>query len=243
MSEARTDTYQWDIENPQGYANAMGRYKTKRELAFLLAHVIGERQRILDVGGGSGRFAMPLAERGHDVTVVDISEDALRLLERRNHSRISTRCADFLAHTFDSQFDVVVSIEAIPSFTSIRLADLFAKIRSVLRPGGRFVFTELNSHSWRHALHTLRGSTLHALRGSKSTQYNVAGPNDYLAALWKAGFELVSIEGFVWMPFTVACNSRLVPLFESLERALHLNRWIGQSPWLLIAAQRAEGAR
>jgi len=30
-----------------------------------------------------------------------------------------------------------------------------------------------------------------------------------------------------------------VPLFESIERALHLNRWIGQSPWLLVAAQRS----
>ncbi|HEY9473255.1 MAG TPA: methyltransferase domain-containing protein [Mycobacteriales bacterium] len=38
---------------------------------------------VLDVGGGSGVFAVPLAELGHAVTVVDPSADALATLERR----------------------------------------------------------------------------------------------------------------------------------------------------------------
>lgn len=38
---------------------------------------------VLDVGGGSGVFAVPLAELGHEVTVVDPSADALATLERR----------------------------------------------------------------------------------------------------------------------------------------------------------------
>jgi SAM-dependent methyltransferase len=39
--------------------------------------------RVLDVGGGSGMFAVPLARLGHDVTVVDPSADALATLGRR----------------------------------------------------------------------------------------------------------------------------------------------------------------
>lgn len=38
---------------------------------------------VLDVGGGSGVFAVPIAELGHRVTVVDTSADALATLERR----------------------------------------------------------------------------------------------------------------------------------------------------------------
>jgi ubiquinone/menaquinone biosynthesis C-methylase UbiE len=38
---------------------------------------------VLDLGGGSGVFAVPLAELGHSVTVVDTSPDALATLERR----------------------------------------------------------------------------------------------------------------------------------------------------------------
>jgi SAM-dependent methyltransferase len=38
---------------------------------------------VLDVGGGTGGFAVPLAELGHRVTVVDPSPDALASLQRR----------------------------------------------------------------------------------------------------------------------------------------------------------------
>jgi S-adenosylmethionine-dependent methyltransferase len=43
----------------------------------------GTPLRVLDVGGGSGMFAVPLARLGHDVTVVDPSADALATLGRR----------------------------------------------------------------------------------------------------------------------------------------------------------------
>jgi S-adenosylmethionine-dependent methyltransferase len=43
----------------------------------------GTSLRVLDVGGGSGMFAVPLARLGHQVTVVDPSADALATLRRR----------------------------------------------------------------------------------------------------------------------------------------------------------------
>ncbi|MDQ1748378.1 MAG: hypothetical protein QOD07_2641 [Frankiaceae bacterium] len=43
----------------------------------------GRPVRIVDAGGGSGGFAVPLAELGHDVVVVDPSPDSLAALERR----------------------------------------------------------------------------------------------------------------------------------------------------------------
>jgi SAM-dependent methyltransferase len=43
----------------------------------------GTPLRVLDVGGGSGMFAVPLARLGHSVTVVDPSADALATLARR----------------------------------------------------------------------------------------------------------------------------------------------------------------
>jgi SAM-dependent methyltransferase len=39
--------------------------------------------RVVDLGGGTGGLAVPLAELGHEVTVVDPSPDALAALERR----------------------------------------------------------------------------------------------------------------------------------------------------------------
>ena len=38
---------------------------------------LGRPLRVLDLGGGTGGTAVPLAAAGHDVTVVDPSPDAL----------------------------------------------------------------------------------------------------------------------------------------------------------------------
>jgi SAM-dependent methyltransferase len=55
---------------------------------------------ILDAGGGTGGFAVPLAELGHRVTVVDPSPDALAALERRvAEAGVSARVRAFQADT------------------------------------------------------------------------------------------------------------------------------------------------
>ncbi|SDT63791.1 methyltransferase [Actinoplanes derwentensis] len=43
----------------------------------------GRELTVFDVGGGTGGFAVPLAEAGHRVTVIDASPDALAALTRR----------------------------------------------------------------------------------------------------------------------------------------------------------------
>jgi len=43
----------------------------------------GRGARVVDIGGGTGGFAVPLAESGHRVLVVDPSPDALAALARR----------------------------------------------------------------------------------------------------------------------------------------------------------------
>jgi SAM-dependent methyltransferase len=55
-----------------------------RELGRAMAgRETGTALRIVDVGGGTGGFAVPLAKVGHEVTVVDASPDALAALTRR----------------------------------------------------------------------------------------------------------------------------------------------------------------
>ena len=55
------------------------------ELAAIRARAPGRAPRVLDVGGGSGAWAVPLATAGCAVSVVDPSPNALATLRRRAH--------------------------------------------------------------------------------------------------------------------------------------------------------------
>ncbi|GAA4954466.1 methyltransferase domain-containing protein [Uniformispora flossi] len=62
---------------------------------------------VLDTGGGTGNFAVPLARLGHRVTVVDPSPDALAALERRAaEAGVTDRVAAFQGDA-QALFDVV----------------------------------------------------------------------------------------------------------------------------------------
>jgi hypothetical protein len=60
VQNGRTEVpYIWDVENPEGYGNRIGRYRTEIESRFMFDHLgpLGTSPlRILDMGGGSGRF-------------------------------------------------------------------------------------------------------------------------------------------------------------------------------------------
>jgi len=72
--------------------------------------------KLFEPGIGTGRIAIPLAERGYRVTGVDVSEDMLALLKERltrssRSLRISFQKADATALPFsDAAFDIVVVV-------------------------------------------------------------------------------------------------------------------------------------
>lgn len=58
-------------------------WATVSRYAAARAAAVGRPLRVLDLGGGSGGLAVPLAGAGHDIVVVDPSPDALASLQRR----------------------------------------------------------------------------------------------------------------------------------------------------------------
>jgi len=63
--------------------DAVVRSALQTELTGLQARRPGRQPWVLDVGGGSGAWAVPLAAAGCHVTVVDVSPEALAVLRRR----------------------------------------------------------------------------------------------------------------------------------------------------------------
>ena len=58
-------------------------YRTDDPVVNGLFELVGDDTEVLDVGGGAGRLALPLATRARHVTVVDPSEDSVELLKSR----------------------------------------------------------------------------------------------------------------------------------------------------------------
>lgn len=97
---------------------------------------------IVDAGGGTGGFAVPLAQAGHRVTVIDPSPDALASLERRaaEHrltglSAVQGDLADLPRLLGQASVDLVLchSVLEVVDDPAAAVADL----AGVLRPGGR----------------------------------------------------------------------------------------------------------
>jgi SAM-dependent methyltransferase len=97
---------------------------------------------VADVGGGTGGFAVPIAELGHRVTVVDPSPNALATLERRAKDagvadRVDARqgeAANLADIVGSEQVDVVVCHGVLEIADDPEAAA--AGLHTALRPGG-----------------------------------------------------------------------------------------------------------
>jgi 2-polyprenyl-3-methyl-5-hydroxy-6-metoxy-1,4-benzoquinol methylase len=108
---------------------------------------------VLDVGGGTGGFAVPLAESGHRVTVLEPSPDALAALDRRSadagcQDRIRSVQEDagrlgevFAAESFDAVLCHGV-LEHVDDPTAVLSA-----AAAVLRPAGLMSVLVANRHA------------------------------------------------------------------------------------------------
>ena len=70
--------------NRAGFVNRqLDPYRTDDETLNRLFAALGSGTEVLDVGGGAGRYALPLATRSNRVTVVERSADSVELLKSR----------------------------------------------------------------------------------------------------------------------------------------------------------------
>ncbi len=99
--------------------------------------------RLLDVGCGSGYFAREMASRGARVTAIDISPRMIELARRHElESPLGIEyqdvdAAELAGLRLAGSFDMATSCVALQDMP--RVDHVFAAVREVLGPGGRFV--------------------------------------------------------------------------------------------------------
>ena len=218
--------YLWDQDNPHGYANRIGRYRTKVESDFLFDYLGQSPQRILDLGGGSGRFGGVLSSHGHHVTLIDKNPQAVALAKERGVQRaIACDISDFC----ESGFDSVVCMEVLQYFEEC--GTIVSKAAQCLKTGGTFVFCATNSQSWRFRLRSLKND---------SSKINAFTMHEIERCLKSHQFEVVGCKGFQWSLAQTGSDSFLVDASVLLEKSLGLQKWLSQSPWLLYACRKID---
>ena len=113
--------------------------ETKKMLAESLDK---DTKRILDLGAGTGLELIHLFEVFPDasVTVVDISENMLNELSKRNFAnRVTTVCGDFFEVDFGNNYDAVISTSALHHFKPEEKVILYKKIFDCLKDNGQFI--------------------------------------------------------------------------------------------------------
>jgi SAM-dependent methyltransferase len=127
----------WKDDDPR---TAVVRDELRAVLAGLVAETGRAKLDIVDAGGGTGGFAVPLAGLGHTVTVIDPSPDSLAAAQRRAAEiavplrAIQGDVADLPAVAGEQGADLVLCHSVLEYVDAPAAA--MAAIARVLRPGG-----------------------------------------------------------------------------------------------------------
>jgi tellurite methyltransferase len=160
-------------------------YETRRAPSVLLTEWLDDRPpgRALDLACGTGRNSLYLAEKGYDVTAIDISPRAIKLAEnsaREKGFKIDWIVADLDNYAIQGRYDLIVI-----SFFSVN-KNMVLPIINALRSGG-ILLTEnhmlspsaAEDEARKHRFHLRPGELRELFKGLKVIRYeersNLAG--------------------------------------------------------------------
>jgi SAM-dependent methyltransferase len=204
-------------------------------------------QTVLDIGGGTGGFAVRVAELGHHVTVIDPSPDALAALDRRAREH---GVADLVT---GRQGDLTDAVDLVPVGAADLVlchevlglvddpADALAVIGRLLRPGGALSLLVSQHHAavlgramaghFAQARELLAGTPTPGEHERRFTAEEIRG------LLADGGFELAEMHAV--RVFTDLVPSALLDLEPgAVDGLLDLERSVAsRSEYLTLAAQ------
>jgi ubiquinone/menaquinone biosynthesis C-methylase UbiE len=232
-----------DFLNPNSYYYKIKKYQQKvySDLMKPFLSKLKPSSRILDVGGGIGRFAIPLAKKGFKVTLVDGCLSNLKsaenhFLENNVDNRIEIFWGEMDKMSFleSNTFDAVIGIEAIcystnPSKTLKEIVRVAKKGAPVLLSVEGKYGSAITDESVTKNLKDILGKGVIKMENSTYTRYFTK--ESFKELLKKAGLKVQKIQGCHYGPDGIFNNSQKRdwawiektcsnnPALESLARA------------------------
>jgi len=186
-----------DTEKIWGWNTPAGRLRAERRAALILRGArLSESSRVLEIGCGTGLFTEMFAKTGARVFAVDISPELLAKARLRNlpEGRVTFCEKRFEDCDVDGPFDAVIG-SSILHHLDIDLS--LARIKSLLKKGGRFSFAEPNM---------LNPQVFLERKLQFLPMFSYTSPDETAFVRWafasklrSAGFEDVAITPFDWL--------------------------------------------
>ncbi|MBA3384907.1 MAG: methyltransferase domain-containing protein [Actinobacteria bacterium] len=131
-------------EDVWGWSGRAGGIRASRRAEFLVsAAKLSPGVRCLELGCGTGEFTERLVASGCDLVAVDLSEETAALARKRvgERARVVVGNIETGEGLEGLELDAIVGVSVLHH---VDLAATFKHTFSLLRPGGRFAFTEPN---------------------------------------------------------------------------------------------------
>ena len=171
--------------------------------------------RIVDVGGGHGQLAGPLAEAGHHVTVIGSREECrARVRPLVDAGRVRFQAADLLALPFAARaFDVALAFRLLPHVA--RWRDLIAEL---CRVAARAVIVD---YPTRRSVNVVAGPLFGAKKRVEgdTRPFAVFADEDVEAAFAGQGFAVAGRRPEFAVPMALHRALGMASLSRGLERA------------------------
>ena len=186
-------------------------FKPLHDINPLRANWIDERspvagKKLLDVGCGGGILAESMAQRGADVTGIDMGEAPLAVAQLHSLETGITidyqqSTAEAMASQHPEQYDIVTCLEMlehVPDPNSVIQA-----CTNLVKPGGHIYFSTINRNPKAYLFAVLGAEYLLRLLPKGTHDYSkFIRPSELCNWVRDAGLELQTMTGMTYNPFT-----------------------------------------
>lgn len=193
--------------------NREGEFKTLHQInpirvSFIEEFIDLRQQRVVDIGCGGGILAEALAEKGAQVTAIDLSEvgiQAAKSHQKKTESSVDYRVqsvADFAAEIQQGEaLDAVFCMEMLEHVEDPAM--IIKDCAAMLKPGGLAVFSTINRTKKAHLLAVIVAEYVLRMvpQGTHNPQYFIK-PSEMVKMAAAADLAAMDITGFEYRPLS-----------------------------------------
>jgi ubiquinone/menaquinone biosynthesis C-methylase UbiE len=208
------------------WSSPAGRSRWRRRTRLFLDFLGNDHKKVLEIGCGTGLFTKEICESANEIIAIDISKDLIDLARRRiKRGNVSFVIDNAYGTTFSGDhFDFVIGSS---SLHHLIIDKALKEIYRLLKPEGRFMFTEPNMLNPQIAIQ--KNIPFVKKMAGDSPDETAFFRWSLAAKLERAGFRDISIVpfDFVHPAISKAMLSALCPILNFLETLPLLKEFAG----------------